>query len=81
MGRSSPDHQGSGPVYQSSGPGRSSDGIGEGLDDGQAEDLVSDGHQRAQSASQAAVAAGQEQQQKVTASLASCSQPLKCAPN
>ena len=34
-------------------------------DDGQAEDLVSDVHLRAQNASQAAVAAGEEQQQKV----------------
>ena len=34
-------------------------------DDGQAEDLVSDVHQQAQQASQSAVLAGQEQQQKV----------------
>lgn len=37
----------------------------EAQDDGQAEDLVSDVHLRAQSASQAAVAAGLDQQQKV----------------
>ena len=45
-------------------PGRSQD-LGELQDDGQAEDLVSDGHLRAQQASQAAVLAGAEQQHKV----------------
>ena len=71
MGRSSPDIQGqdhaNGPVSQSSGHGHSQDRLGQVQEDGAAEDLVSDVHQRAQSASQAAVAAGQEQQQKVHA--------------
>ena len=69
IGHSNPDHQGhsqaSGLVSQYHGPGYSQNSIRESQDDGQAEDLVSDVHLRAQNASQAAVAAGQEQQQKV----------------
>ena len=53
-------------MSQYSGPGRSQNSMRESQDDGQAEDLVSDVHLRAQTASQAAVAAGQEQQQKVS---------------
>lgn len=65
----SPDHQGhaqaSGLVSHHNGLGYSQNGMRESQDDGQAEDLVSDVHLRAQSASQAAVAAGLDQQQKV----------------
>lgn len=65
----SPEHQGrsqaSGLVSQSNGPGYSQNGLRESQDDGQAEDLVSDVHARAQSTLQAAVAAGLDQQQKV----------------
>lgn len=39
--------------------------LGENQEDGQAEDLVSDVQSRAREASQSAVIAGQEQQQKV----------------
>lgn len=45
-------------------PGMSQD-LGEDQEDGQAEDLVSDVQSRAREASQSAVIAGQEQQQKV----------------
>ena len=45
-------------------PGMSQD-LGENQEDGQAEDLVSDVQSRAREASQSAVIAGQEQQQKV----------------
>ena len=63
MGRSSPDPHALAPASQPTGPSRSQDGL---EDDGQAEDLVSDVQLRAQSASLAAVAAGQEQQLKVS---------------
>ena len=69
IGHSSPGHQGpsqaSGSVSQYNASGQN--GVRESQDDGQAEDLVSDVHLRAQAASQAAVVAGQEQQQKVPA--------------
>lgn len=65
----SPEHQGhsqaSGLLSQNNGHGYSQNGMRESQDNGQAEDLVSDVHLRAQSASQAAVAAGLDQQQKV----------------
>lgn len=71
LGHSSTGHlgqsQASGPVSQYSGPGTSQNGVRGFQEDEQAEDLVSDVHLRAQSASQAAVVAGQEQQQKVIA--------------
>jgi len=49
--------------------------LGETQDDGQAEDLVSDVHLRAQQASQAAVVAGQEQQQNVLSCTLSHTSP------
>lgn len=64
----SPSHSsGQGQSYHQSGSEAPSQSrhSGQAPDDGQAEDLVSDVQSRAQEASQSAVIAGQEQQQKV----------------